>query len=166
MVVMGRIGAPYGVRGWVKVQPFSAAPDALLDHATWWIGERDGRAGRPLRMIEGRLHAGAVVAKLEGIDSRETAATLKGLDVAVPRDALPDAEDDEVYLGDLVGFEVVNRSGIALGRVAAVSANGAQPLLRLAVAADGERLIPFVPAIVDEVDLDARRIVVDWEADY
>jgi 16S rRNA processing protein RimM len=162
---MGRVAAPWGVRGWIKVQPFTEAAAALLDYPAWWIVGDDGEA-RPRRVIEGRQHADTLVARLEGIDTREDAARYRGREVAVPRESLPGVEDDEVYLADLVGLEVVNRGGDALGRVADVSQNAAQPILRV-VARDGtERLIPCVPAIVDEVDLESARITVDWQADY
>jgi 16S rRNA processing protein RimM len=156
------------VRGWVKVHAFTEAPDTLLALRTWWL--RTGGIGQaqPHRVLEGRLHAGQVVAKLEGIATREDAAGYKGVEVQVPREALPETADDEVYAGDLVGCKVVNRRGEALGVVIEVQDNGAQSLLRVAGGhdADGRLLIPVVPAHVQEIDLETRTIVVDWEADY
>lgn len=166
LVVMGRIVAPYGVRGWVKVQSYAGAPDALLDYASWWIAEARGGAPRPTAVLASRMHGSWVIARLQGVETREAAEQLQGLEVAVSRDALPEVADDEVYVRDLVGLDVRNRRGDALGRIDAVSDAGGQTILRV-VADDGvERLIPFVSAIVDEVDLDAGRVVVDWEADY
>jgi 16S rRNA processing protein RimM len=163
---MGRVAAPYGVRGWMKVQPFTDATDALLDYPEWWIASdaKSGPAAR--RVVEGRAHSGGLVVKLEGVETREAAARFSGREVSVPRDALPPEADDEVYVGDLVGLDVVNRNGQALGRVQDVSASGAQPIMRVVATDGGERLIPFVAALVDEVDLLSSRIVVDWEIDY
>lgn len=163
---MGRVVGPYGVQGWIKVAPFTEAADALAGYATWWLEPRDGEPARAWQVEGARRHADSVVAKLAGVGSREEAASLKGALVAVPREALPALEDDEVYVGDLVGMSVVNRRGEALGAVASVDTFGAHPVLRV-VADDGAaRLVPFVPAYVDAVDREAGRIDVDWGLDY
>jgi 16S rRNA processing protein RimM len=174
---MGRVAAPYGVRGWIKVKAFTEAPGALLDYPTWWLTARGGGA-TPHRVLEARIHSDYVIARLESLDSREQAAALKGAEVSVPRDQLPETEDDEVYWSDLAGCEVVNRDGKRLGKVTEVQGTAAHPMLLVAsgeavnATEDGtagkrvERLIPFVPAFVLAVDLEAHRIDVDWEADY
>jgi 16S rRNA processing protein RimM len=162
---MGRVAAPYGVRGWLKVQPFTGSAEALLAFPLWWIAGHEPGAPSPRRVIEGKLHGGSLVAKLEGIESREDAMRYRGRDVCVPREELPATAADEVYLHEVVGLEVVNRRGERLGVVEGVSESGIQPVLRV-VAGRVERLIPFVPQIVQEVDLEASRLVVDWEADY
>jgi 16S rRNA processing protein RimM len=121
---MGRVMGPYGVRGWVKVAPFTAATDALADYPTWWLVPREGLEGKAWPVESARVHADTVVAKLAGIDTREAAAVLKGSLVAVPRDALPPLRDDEMYVGDLLGMMVVNRRGETLGKVEAVGQVG------------------------------------------
>jgi 16S rRNA processing protein RimM len=93
------------------------------------------------------------------------ALALKGFEVGVPRSALPSVQG-EIYWEDLKGLAVVNRSGVPLGEVVGVVEHGAHPVLRVALEAGPERLIPYVPAIIDRVDVDTRRIEVDWEADY
>jgi 16S rRNA processing protein RimM len=106
---------------------------------------------------------------LGGVDTRETALAMKGFEVGVPRVALPAAEEGEYYWDDLTGLAVLNRSGVLLGEVRGITQHGAHPLLRVArpPATPGpERLIPFVAAIIDRVDVDAGRIEVDWGADY
>jgi 16S rRNA processing protein RimM len=84
----------------------------------------------------------------------------------VPRAALPAAADNEIYWADLVGLAVVNREGVALGEVREVADFGAHPMLRVVDAGGVERLIPFVVAYVDSVDVAARRVDVDWQPDY
>jgi 16S rRNA processing protein RimM len=164
---MGRVAAPYGVRGWMKVQPYTDAPEALLGFATWRMTMRGEREAREYRLVEGRPHGGALVAKIEGIDSPEAAALLRGSTVEVARESLPEAGEDEVYLADLPGCAVVSTGGAALGTVEAVDDFGAHPVMRVAPA-DGRapRLIPLVATYVKAVDLAARVIEVDWEADY
>ncbi|MCU0840529.1 MAG: ribosome maturation factor RimM [Thiobacillaceae bacterium] len=162
MVVMGRVAAPYAVQGWVKVQPFTDYLDSLLDYPVWWLG----RAGewRAHRLLEGRPHTKVLLARLEGIDSREAAEDIQGMEIAVPRGELPPAEEGEYYWDDLIGLEVANTAGASLGRVQGLMETGAHDVLR--VRGERETLIPFTAPIVQSVDLAAGRIVVDWEADY
>ena len=168
IVVMGRIMSPHGVRGWVKVRPVSELPAALLDHATWWLRPARGSEWRQARLTAGRMHSGLLLVSLAGVASREEALSLRSADVGVSRSALPRAKKHEIYWVDLVGLEVINREGITLGKVADVVAHGAHPLLRVTRGGQSgaERLIPYVPAIVERVDLKARRIDVDWGEDF
>ncbi|NDP43189.1 MAG: ribosome maturation factor RimM [Aromatoleum sp.] len=169
LVVMGHVVAPYGVRGWVKVRPFTEAQDTLLGFATWWVRPVRGTAWQPLLRLGARVHSDTLVAQLGGVDNREAALALKGWDIAVPRAEMPAPGGDEIYWADLVGLDVVNREGVALGRVSGVTEHGAHPLLKVARPigeAGAERLIPYVPVHVDGVDLPARRIDVDWGAEF
>jgi len=171
VVVLGDVVAAYGVRGWLKVRPFTQSPETLLEYATWWLkppggdwrefGRRDAN--------EGRLHSGLLLVALEGVGTREAALALKGAQVGVKRSALPDAGEATYYWSDLTGFTVRNRAGVVLGEVAGLTEHGAHPLLRVLRSGEGrgrERLIPFVPAIVDRVDIIGGRIDVDWGEDY
>lgn len=159
---MGHVAAPFGVKGWLKVFAYTEARDGLFDYSDWWLGRGDD--WRPVEVEDAQIHGKALVAKLAGVDDRSAAEPLKGLEIAVPRDQLEAAGEDEYYWMDLVGLEVVNRSGERLGEVAGLLETGANDVLR--VTAERERLIPFVGAIVLDVDLGARRILVDWGADY
>ena len=155
---MGRVAGSYGVRGWIKVIPGGGVLDALAGIRQWWIAER------PMQVDEAKVHSGTVVAKLAGIETREQALALKGAAVSVPREALPEAEEGRYYLADLLGLDVVNEQGERLGVVKQWTTNGAQDVME--VAGERTRLIPWVPAIVKEVDLAARRVVVEWGADW
>jgi len=164
---MGRIAAPHGVRGAIKVQPHSADPAALLAHPQWWVRPRTARGEWvPHRVLEGRPLAGLLVATLEGVASREAAGALRGADVGVPREWLPPLADDEHYQADLVGMAVVNRNGELLGKVSGFAESGAHPILQVTADDAAQRLIPWVAQYVDRVDVEARRIDVDWPADY
>jgi len=170
--VMGRVIAPYGIKGWVKIHAFTQDRATLLDYATWWLRPRMGSAqaagGWQEFEIEAcREHGAALIAQLAGIGNRETAAALKGADVGVPRAALPAASANEIYYSDLVGLEVVNRQGVRMGLVARVQDFGAHPVLCITdEVSAAERMIPFVAAYVDGVDVAAGRIDVDWQLDY
>ena len=168
VVVLGEIVGSYGVRGWLKVRPFTKLPETLLGHATWWLKAR-GRDWREYQRPDGRVHSGALLVALNGVETREAALAMKGALVGVKRSALPAAGEGEYYWDELTGFEVRNRAGILLGEVIGLTEHGAHPLLRVA-RPDGEpgpeRLIPFVPTIVDRIDAGAGRIDVDWGEDF
>jgi 16S rRNA processing protein RimM len=163
---MGQAGAPFGVRGWLKIHPSHGAGQSLLEQPVWWVGAAAGPDGWQERAVAGvQQHGSALIAQLEGCTDREAALALRGAAIAVPRERLPEPAAGEYYWVDLIGLEVVNRTGEALGRVRRLMATGAHDVL---VAADGstERLIPFVEPVLETVDLDAGRIVVDWQSDY
>jgi 16S rRNA processing protein RimM len=168
IVVLGEVVDSYGVRGWLKVRPYTELPEALLGYATWWLKPPRGGEWREVGRSEGRLHSGVLLVALDGTDNREEALAMKGAQVGVPRSALPTPGGDELYWDDLTGLSVVNRAGTLLGVVSGMTEHGAHPLLRVARpgAAGQERLIPFVPAIVQRVDLATGRIDVDWGEDY
>jgi 16S rRNA processing protein RimM len=160
---MGRVLAPYGVKGWIKVAPFTATPAALTSFARWWVGGPDG--WEETEVAEAVRHGANVVARLAGCGDRDQAAKLRGREVALRRESLPQAQKDEYYWADLVGLEVVNAESASLGKVTALFSNGAHDVMRIG-AGKGERLVPFVPAVVRKVDLVAGRIEVDWGSDW
>jgi 16S rRNA processing protein RimM len=163
LVVMGRVIAPFGVKGWLKIRPFTEKPDGLLRHPTLWLGRNDSE-WREVALHEASVNGEVVVAKLEGIDTPEAAAKWRHWDVAVTRSELPPHEAGEYYWVDLIGLEVMNVQGESLGRVDHLMDNGAQSVL--VVAGDKERLIPFVDQYVQEVDVVGGKIRVDWGLDY
>ena len=162
MIVMGRISAPFGLKGWVKVRPFSEQTDGLSQYSEWWLSAATGWDG--VKVDETALHGDALLVRFAGIYDRDQAARLKGREVAIPRDQLPAPEDGEYYWSDLVGLEVENTQGQLLGRVERLFESGANPVL--VVAGERERLLPYVETVVKGVDLDAGKLLVDWELDY
>lgn len=184
---VGRIVDAWGVKGWIKVQPHADDPQALLGARRWLLQPPERPLGFPvaanalpraIAIVRARRHGEFVVALPEGHVDRNAAEALRGARVLVDRSAFPRPASDEYYWVDLIGLEVVNREGVVLGTVAGLLDNGAQAVLRVgpqAVAAGAaapahasavERMIPFVSAYVDDVDLAARRIRVDWGLDY
>ena len=167
-VVIGRVAASFGIKGWLKVLPLSADPHALLAHDRWFCKAQAAAATdwTPYRVLEARGHGATLVAHFEGIDSPEVAQQLRGLEIALPRATLPAPADDEIYIADLVGLGVVNREGVELGKVTDVQESGAHPLLHVAGPDGRVRLIPYVGATIDGIDRAARTIAVDWGVDY
>ncbi len=164
MVIMGRIVAAYGIKGWVKIQPYTEYLDSLLDYRSWWIG-REGGPWREVEVRQSEAHNKTLVAELPDCPDRSAAEKLKGLLIAVPRSNLPKQGKDEYYWSDLIGLAVVNEEGVQLGAVSGFLETGANHVLSVANDS-GEILIPFVASAIKQVDLKNRTILVDWSADY
>ena len=163
LVVMGRVVGPYGIKGWLKIQPFSESLEALCGYSTWWV-TKAGQT-REIAVLQAKVHGATVIAQVEGLENPEAAALLKGAEVAVSRELLPATQAGEYYWSDLMGLEVVNEQEEMLGRVAGHLSTGAHDVMRV-VDGKTERLLPFVEAVIRKVDLAARRIRVDWGADW
>lgn len=163
LVGMGFIAGSFGVRGWVRVVASTEYADSLLDYSTWWLG-RDGK-WTAYTVEDSNVQPKSLNAKLKGVESPEAAMTLKGCTVSVPRSAMPAAEEGEYYWADLIGMDVINRQDENLGRVDSLLQTGANDVL---VVKDGatERLLPFVAAVVETVDLATKVIRVDWGLDF
>lgn len=164
MVIMGRIAAAHGIRGWVKIQPYTEYLHSLRDYGSWWIGQEHG----PWRKVEVRyceVHNKTLAAELPDCPDRNAAEKLKGLLIAVPRSSMPQQADDEYYWSDLIGLVVVNEEGVQLGTVANLLDTGANQVLSV-TGDSGEILIPFVASAIKQVDVKNKTIRVDWAADY
>ena len=173
MVVMGRVVAPYGVYGWLKVIPDTEAIDGLFDYDTWWLGKGDD--WREMVVETAKLHNDVIVVKLEGIDDRDAAFACKGKQIGVPRDQLPEPEPNEYYWSDLIGLRVKNQQGVDFGLIEDVFETGANDVLVVKPEViksethkdkPQERLLPFIASVVLEVDLKAKTMLVDWDEDF
>ena len=170
-IEVGRIADAWGVKGWFKVLPHSAQPEALFSSRRWFL-QAPGAVGTAafwLPVREAKEHSDCVVAQSPEVPDRNAAEALRGARVFVPRSSFPTAGDDEYYWVDLIGLAVVNREGVAMGVVRELLSAGPQTTLVLEGEEGGkpvERMIPFVSAFVDKVDLAGRTITVDWQPDY
>jgi 16S rRNA processing protein RimM len=182
-IEVGRILDAWGVKGWLKILPHSTDPEALFAAKSWFLQAPDAKF-RPgfssftgtvsLQVDEAKTHSDSVVAKFSGIDDRTVAEALRGARIFLPRSSFPAASTDEFYWVDLIGLNVVNREGVALGCVRDLMATGPQSVLCVEFSAtqeDGstalaERMIPFVSVFIDKVDLAGKCITVDWQPDY
>ena len=182
-IEVGRVLDAWGVKGWLKILPHSSDPEALFSVKSWFLQPPDAKF-RPgfsaftgttsITVDEAKIHSDSVVAKFSGFDDRNDAEAMRGCRIFLPRSAFPKASKDEYYWVDLIGLNVVNREGVALGLVRDLMSTGPNSVLcveYLATADNGshsteERMIPFVSAYVDSVDVAGKLITVDWQTDY
>ena len=170
MIVLGRIAAPWGVKGWIKADSYTEPPAGILKYPVWFLS-RPARGLEPagwdeIRIVEGRPHGGRqVVVSLPGVADPESARLWTGREIAVPRAALPEPEAGQYYWEDLAGCRVETMDGVPLGTVDHFMEMPANAVM---VVRDGERerWLPAVPAHLKRVDLATRTIVVDWDPEF
>jgi len=160
LIQLGVVGAPFGVRGWIKLRSHTDPPERLLDHRSLRIGR--GSVWRDYRVEARGRSGGALTVKLAGVEDRDQAQTLRGAEVCVPRSELLPRDDKDFYRADLIGCEVVNLEGLGLGVVEHFIETPVQVLM--VVRGAQEFWIPAVPQHIRRVDLRERRVVVDWSA--
>ena len=188
-ITVGKIGAPYGVRGWVKIHSFTESIENLLEYDPWYLQRLPQLKEAQLKkaqlnktqsnntqsseapewvetaVSEAKIHGKGIIAKFEGCDDRDAATRMRGLEIAVRRDQLPEPEAGEYYWVDLEGLEVLTLDGTTLGRIDHMLETGANDVM--VVKGDRERLNPYVPGpIVHEVDIKGGTIRVDWDPSY
>jgi len=173
-IEVGRVSDAWGIKGWFKVHSYSANPEALFSSKHWFLlpaekGAKTFQGVGRLNIKEAKIHSDAVVACAHDVDDRTAADALRGARIFIAKSSFPAPEQNEYYWVDLIGLEVVNREGLLLGQVNDLLATGPQTVLVIDFQQDGktqQRMIPFVSMYVDDVDLTARRILVDWQPDY
>lgn len=168
IVVVGRIVGAHGLNGAVKVFPFADDPPAWCRLKFWWLGQEGSQPclWRQTRLLRCQVRDDLLVAELEGMKDRDASEAAQGLLVGVPHAELPATDKDEYYWADLIGLDVINSHDESLGRVLGLIETPANDVLRVGDGTGKERLLPFVAAVVLDVDRDARRIRVDWEGDW
>jgi 16S rRNA processing protein RimM len=161
-IELGRIGAPWGVKGWMHIETYTDPPEGLLEYRQWVLrlgtGERITR-----RLADGHPHSDRLVARLEGIEDRDKAAALTGAVIEVDRSELPPTGDREYYRADLVGFKVRNLEDVELGTVGYFVDTPTGPMM--VVQGAREHWVLAIPKHLRKVDLAAGLILVDWSAE-
>jgi 16S rRNA processing protein RimM len=157
-VIVARIGAPHGVRGEVKLWPFTQDPMAVTQYGA--LETEDGRRRFEIETV--RVAKNHLVARLKGVGDRGSAAKLTNTDLYVPRERLPPIEErDTYYNSDLIGLEAIGEDGAQIGTVHAVHDFGAGAVLEITpLGGGGTLMMPFTTATVPKVDLDAKQVVI------
>jgi 16S rRNA processing protein RimM len=161
---LGRIGSPYGIKGWVHVQSFTDPPERLLKYRAWTL-QAERAEPTAMKVVEGRTQGAGLVARLEGIEDRDRAARLQGAVIRVERSALPKLRKREFYQADLIGLSVSNVEGVPLGTVAHFVETPGGSVMVVKATAGNEHWVPSSRDHLIKVELDAGHVVVDWPAD-
>lgn len=160
-VVVGKIGATYGIQGWLKIYSFTEWSSDILGFTPWYLEEQDGWT--QITISDGHPHGKGVVVKFEGFDNPEQARHLTGKKIGILRSQLPTLKNDEYYWSDLEGLTVINQHGETLGTVSYLMETGANDVL--VIKGDKEYAIPYLPDdVVTRVDLANRVMYVSWDA--
>lgn len=168
-ITLGRVGGPYGIKGWVKLISYTDPLENILEFNHWQVKTAQGWI--ELEMDQGKKHGKGLIAHFVGHDDPEAARLLNEMELTVPADVLPELAVGDYYWHQLIGLQVLTLSGQVLGRVSKMLETGANDVLVVEATPTSvdqrERLLPWLPdQVVKEVDLQAQRLIVDWEADY
>jgi 16S rRNA processing protein RimM len=162
LICVGHVLGAQGIKGWIRVFSNTSPRENIVSYSPWLIEQGDRLEEVK---VKGRLQGKNVIAKLQGIDDRTRAEMLTGCKLYIDSRQLPGLENGEYYWSDLIGLAVETLQSEPLGVVSDMLETGADDVMVLK--GDRERLIPFVmEEIVREVDLDKRRLVVDWHPEY
>lgn len=163
-ILVGEISGVFGLKGWVKVFSFTKPRENILNYSPWVL--RKGNEQKQLDLIDGQRQGKNIVAHLKGITDRDGAAELMGWQIFIDRSQLPESDAGEYYWADLIGLQVKNQQGEDLGVIDHLLETGANDVL-VVIKGDQERLIPFlIGQTVQQVDLPAGKMVVDWDLDF
>lgn len=160
---LGNITGVFGVKGWLKVYANTEDKENILSYQPWYV-ERN-KVRRPVKLKAGKPHGKTIIVQLEGVDDRNEAENWIGCDIYIPSDQLKKLADDEYYWSDLVGLTVISCDGQTYGVIKRMLETGANDVM--VVQGDRERLIPFaMDRVIKSIDLDEKKMVVDWDADF
>jgi len=165
VVVLGCIGAPFGIEGWVHLHSYADPPENIVSYKQWQVRGGEDQPWRPIAVIKARAHGKRFVALLEGCTDRDQAQRYTNAQVGVYREELPELSEGH-YWADLIGLKVINEQGIGLGIVDSLFETGANDVL---VVKDGEKehLIPYVPEqYIISVDQDTQTVKVHWDPEF
>jgi 16S rRNA processing protein RimM len=162
-MLVGGISGAFGVRGWLKVSSFTDPLENILKYSPWQLCVANGgRPSRTVQLVQGKRHGKGLVVQLEGIDGRDEAESLRGLEIRIERQRVPEPESGHYYWADLEGLQVENSAGVVLGKIDHLLDTGSNDVM--VVRGEVRHLIPFIYGdTVLSVDLEAGCIQVDWE---
>jgi len=163
IVVMGKVLVPYGINGWVKVYSFTEKLESFLTYKKLYLS-KDQKNWLEIKIKEIKLHGKTIIAKFSEIADRTQAETYKNYLIGVPKDYLPQLNDNQYYWNDLIGLEVLNLQDVSFGLVDTYIETGANDVI--VVKGDKERLIPYTPMTVLKVDTIKNKIIVDWDESF
>lgn len=164
LISVGEIAGVFGVKGWIKVHSFTDPRENVLNYSPWML--KKGNELKQVALLDGKRQGKTVVAYLESVTDRNIAETYIGWEILINQDLLPKSGNGDYYWADLIGLQVETEQGIDLGKVDYLIETGANDVLAVKDQ-EQERLIPFLlEDVVKKIDLDKKRMVVDWDPDF
>jgi 16S rRNA processing protein RimM len=161
---VGKISGVFGIKGWVKVFSFTGYREDILQYSPWLL--KKNATTKAVEIVTGQLQNQLVVAQIKGVDDRNAAEALMGWEIFIEKSQLPAPKQNEYYWSDLIGLQVENTEGVVLGVIDNLLETGANDVI-IVQGEDRQHAIPFLqPQIVLEVNLAARKMRVDWDADF
>ena len=162
LVIIGKIISAYGVKGWVKIRPFTETAKNFIQYRTQFLS-RNQKDWNSVEIKEIKIQGQDVVADI-GLTDRDQFISRKGYFLAIERDQLPQLPENEFYWDDLIGLNVIGVDHLGLGKVVGLIETGANDVL--VVSGDKERLIPYIPQVIKKVDIQNQLIEVDWDKEF
>ncbi|ARU64291.1 ribosome maturation factor RimM [Histophilus somni] len=168
--VVGKLGSTYGIRGWLRLYSSTEQAESIFDYQPWFLKIKG--QWQPIELESWKFHNHELIVKLKGINEREVAQTLANVEIGVNLSVFPLLDEGDFYWHDLIGCQVVNLQGYAMGVVSEMMETGANDVLVVRASTKDafgkkERLIPFLyEQVVKRVDLSSKTIEVDWDAGF
>lgn len=162
-IVVGRFGAPFGVKGWMKIHSFTEPNDNILQYQPWYADLKTGLT--KIKLADSKKHHKNIVAHVEGCEQKEETALYCNANIVVSRDALPVLNNDEYYCSDLEGLSVFTVDGEPLGKIDYILPTGANDVL--VIKGEKEHLVPYLrDQVIKKIDLTDKTMVVNWDPDF
>lgn len=163
-IIVGKIGAPYGVKGWLKIFSISHRPENLMKYQQWYIKSSKDQWSK-LEIAEKKRHDKHLIISIAGINDVDSATAYTNKEIAIKLEQLPKLNKNEYYWADLEGLTVVTKEGIKLGTIDFLMETGSNDVI--VVVGKKRRLIPFIrEQVVLEIDLDKKIMVVNWDPEF
>jgi 16S rRNA processing protein RimM len=160
--LFGKINGLFGVRGWVKIFSYTEPRENILSYQPWYV-QIDGKWST-VEIISGRVQGKTIVAQIKDVDNTDKAEQIIGVDIYVEKSQLPELKDGAHYWDDLIGLEVINTASIHLGVVENLVDTGSNHVL--IVNGNTEHWVPYIEPYLISVDIDKKRIIVDWDENF
>ena len=165
---MGHVSGLFGVKGWVKIFSYTSPRAQIVNYKHWYLAKNSNTGElNAVHLEDGRAHKEGVVAKFKDVDNRDLAAALLNQEIWVDEGELSALEEGDYYWHQLIGLEVFDTENFSFGKVEDLLETGANDVLIVRDDSKSERLIPYIKdQVIKSIDLDAKRIVVDWDKDF
>ncbi|HTM64552.1 MAG TPA: ribosome maturation factor RimM [Gammaproteobacteria bacterium] len=160
-IIIGKIGAPFGIKGWLKIQTFTEYGADILEYSPWYLSSTDDKY-QEITIEDAKEHGGGLIVKFTGVETPEEARLYTSKTINITRSQLPELAKNEYYWSDLVGLTVINQRGETLGKIIYLIETGSNDVL--VVKGEKEIAIPYLPgSVVLNIDIDKQEMQVNWE---